>query len=82
MKVSFADRVLSLQQARLSCFALPSFSGSSAFSPSYESVARSNLSGSVLLAKCADVSVSSLNVQVVEELLDNKNSGLIPSHVR
>ncbi len=78
MKVSFADRVLSLQQARLSCFAVPSFSGPSASGPSYASVARSNLSGSVLVAKCADVSVPLLNVQAVEELLDNKNSGLIP----
>ncbi|KAI9560547.1 hypothetical protein GHT06_011489 [Daphnia sinensis] len=54
----------------------PAFSG-----PSYASVARNNPSSSILVAKCADVSVPPLNVQAVEDLLDTPNSGLIPSHV-
>jgi hypothetical protein len=82
IKVCFADHVLSLQQARPPGFAGPSFSGPSAPGPSYASVARGNLSGSVLVAKCAGVSAPPLNVQAVEDLLDTKNSGLIPSHVR
>jgi len=82
MKVSFADHVLSLQQARPSGFAGPSFSGQSVSGTSYASVTRSNLFVSVLMAKCADVSAAPLNVQAVDELLDTKNSGLIPSHVR
>jgi hypothetical protein len=34
------------------------------------------------MAKCADDSAPPLNVQAVEDLLDTKNSGLIPTHVR
>jgi hypothetical protein len=73
---------LSLQQACLPGFAGQSFSGPSAPGPSYASVARGNLSGSVFMAKCADDSAPPLNVQAVEDLLDTINSGLIPTHVR
>jgi hypothetical protein len=82
IKVCFAEHVLSLQQARPPGFAGPSFSGPSAPGPSYASVACGNLSGSVLGAKCADDSAPPLNVQAVEDLLDTKNSGLIPTNVR
>lgn len=36
------------------------------------------------MAKCVEGNASSepLNVKAVEELLDTRNSGLIPSHVR
>ncbi len=84
MKVSFADHVFSLKQAHTSGFAGPSFFGQAVSGPSYASVARGNLSGSVLVAKCDDVSAPPLDVQAVEELKVDitKNRGLIPSHVR
>ena len=76
MKVSFAGHVLSLKQACPSGFAGSSFSSPSVSGPSCasEPVASNNLSGSVLVAKCADA----LNVPAVEKLLDTPNSGLIP----
>lgn len=79
MKVTFANCVLKLQQARPPPpgKASPPFSG-----PSYASVARNNPSSSILVGKCTDVSVPPLNAQAVEEFLDTPNSGLIPSHVR
>lgn len=82
MKVSFADHVLSLKQTCSSGLAGLPPSGPSVSGLSYASVARNNLSGSVLVAKCADTSAPPLNVQAVEKLLDTPNSGLIPSHVR
>jgi hypothetical protein len=84
MKVSFSDHVFSRQQARPSGFAGPYFSGQALSDASYASVARGNLYGSVLVAKCDDVSAPPLDVQAVEELKVDitKNRGLIPSHVR
>jgi outer membrane murein-binding lipoprotein Lpp len=57
MKVSFADCVLNLQRACPAGSAGSSFSSSSASGLSYASVARGNISGSVLVAKCADASL-------------------------
>ena len=82
MKVSFDDHVLSLKQTCPSGLAGLSFSGQSISRSSYASVPRNNLSGSVLVAKCADASAPPSNVQAVEKLLDNPNSSLIPYNVR
>lgn len=75
-KIFFADTVLKLQCHKTS---VPSLAGQS-----YASVARGNITSSVLVAKCIDSTSSPepLNVQAVEELLDTPNSGVIPSHVR
>ena len=80
MKVSFAGHVLSLKQACPSGFAGSPFSILSVSCPSCasEPVASNTLSGSVLVAKCADASALPLNVPAVEKLLDTPNSSLIP----
>lgn len=80
MKVSFAGHNLSLKRACPSGFAGSSFSSPSVSGPSCasEPVARNNLSGSVLIAKCADATALPLNVSAVGKLLDTPNSGLIP----
>lgn len=50
----------------------------------FASVARGNLTSSVLVAKCVDSTSSSesLNAQAVEEFFDTPNSGVIHSYVR
>ena len=81
MKVAFADGFLSLQRASPTLAMLICLFLVYRVLGRLMHMARGNSSETVWVAKCADASAPSLNVQAVEEMLDTPNSGLIPSHV-